>query len=538
MNFRYLFYFVLWGMASGIFGQERPRLVVGIVVDQMRPDYLEKFQHRFVKGGFKRLMNEGFQFTQCHINYFPSYTAPGHASIYTGTTPSIHGIVANEWYERRIEDTLYCVYDNRVNPVGTENIETGRMSPANLYVNTMTDELRMATEFKSKTFGVCIKDRGSILPAGKNPNGAFWFDRKSGNFISSSYYGNDLPEWLKQFNLRKRPDYFLTQNWSSLYPVSTYLYPEDNSPYEGLLSDKEAQPVFPHQLPAIRKEGYDILVSTPFGNTLTRELAEETILQEKMGSDTIPDFLALSFSSTDYIGHLYGINSVEIEDTYLRLDRDLELFFNFLDAKIGKGKYLVFLTADHGAAHNAHYLNDHKIPGGLFNPKEFRDALVKDIKVKYNRQDLIAFYDNQQVYIQFPPENECDLSLFALPAVVGDLAKVYPGVDAIFMAEGLQSRAPKDGIEAMYARGFRPERCGDVFLHLKAGWYESSRKTGTTHGSVHPYDTHIPLIFMGWGVKSGKSTESVSITDIAPTISQLLKIQAPSGTTGHVIYPR
>lgn len=513
-------------------------MVVGIVVDQMRADYLEQYAARFSKGGFKRLMNEGFQFTQCHINYFPTYTAPGHASIYTGTTPSVHGIVANEWFEKKYEDTLYCVYDHRVNPVGTDNVDVGRMSPRNLYVNTMTDELRMATGFKGKTIGLCIKDRGSVLPAGHAANGAFWFDRKSGRFITSSYYMQELPSWVTAFNDRKRPDYFLSKSWEPMLPIDQYICKTDDQSFEGLLNDKELKPVFPHKLPEIRKEGFDLLVNTPFGNTLLRELAEDAITAEKLGMDTIPDFLTVSFSSTDYVGHMYGVNSIEIEDTYLRLDKDLEAFFQFLDAKVGKGKYLIFLTADHGAAHNASFLEENHIPGGLFNPAEFRSTLVKEISQKYHRDDLIQFYDNQQVYLHFPPENECDLSLYALPGIVGDIAKTFPGVDGVYLSESFQSRAPKDRYEAMYSAGYRSERSGDVFVHLKPGWYESSRKTGTTHGSVHPYDTHIPFILMGWGVKGGKSAEWVSITDIAPTVCQLLKIQSPAGTTGKAVYPK
>jgi len=526
-------------LAGQSFAQKRPKLVVGIVVDQMRYDYLYRFQNKYSNGGFKRLLNTGYSFEQCHINYMPTFTAPGHACIYTGTTPSINGIVANDWYERSINDSMYCVADSNVTTIGSANKKAGKMSPNNLYTTTMTDELRMATNNQGKVIAVCIKDRGSILPGGHHPSGAYWFDSDNGAFITSTYYTWSLPHWVTDFNNIHLPETLINKTWDTYFPIKTYTESTaDDVVYEAPLSKKEEKPVFPHKLGLIRKDGYGTLLTTPFGNTLLKEFALQALKHEDLGNDSITDFLAISFSSTDYVGHHFGTFSIELEDTYIRLDRDIEEILNKLDAQVGKGNYLVFLTADHGAAHNVQYLKDRNMPAGLFNDSALKDTLktyLGYMNNEYEKWDF--FYDNQQIYLTI---NGNTLSKNApLPPAMYpfmDRLLTIEGVDKVYtgsmMSEPYTSNAPGSLIQ----KGYRFERCGDIIINLKPGWMEMPRKTGTTHGSPYDYDTHIPFLLMGWGIKQGQSTENVNMIDIAPTISSLIKIPNPSGCVGKAVY--
>lgn len=346
----------------------RPRIVVTMMVDQMTWDYLYRYQARFVEGGFKRLLTQGFNCENTRINYIPAYTAIGHSSVHTGSVPSIHGIAGNDFFKNG--NPIYCTQDTTVSSVGVPNGVSGQMSPRNLLTTTISDELRIATNFRSKTIGVAIKDRASILPAGHTANGAYWLDDKTGNFITSTYYMQDLPEWVKKFNARGRVAELLKDGWSTLYPINTYRESTaDSVPYEQPW-DKDGK--FPATLPLntaelAKSKGPGVIRTTPMGNTLTFEMAKAAIEGESLGSRADEtDFLAMSHSATDYVGHRYGTFAVETEDTYLRLDKDLADFFGYLDGRFGRDGYLFILTADHAAAHNLTFDRDHKIPGQAF----------------------------------------------------------------------------------------------------------------------------------------------------------------------------
>jgi len=337
MILRSIIFSVLIFLALNVSGQKNNQkvgnntsLVVGIVVDQMRYDYLFRFSEKYSEGGFKRLMRGGFLCRNANFNYVPTHTAPGHASIFTGTSPSVHGIIGNDWFDRNSRKEIYCVGDSTVKPVGTTSI-SGKMSPRNLYATTFADELRLASNFKSRAFGVSLKDRGSILPVGHTANVAYWHDPYLNNWVTSTYYLKELPKWVSDFNSRKVSDSLLSKPWNTLLPISSYTEcGPDNSPYEGLYKG-EKSPVFPHDLPSLREAESELIRKTPFGNTFTRLFAESLINEEKLGKGEFCDVLTVSFSSTDYIGHMYGTNAVELEDTYIRLDREIESFLNFLD---------------------------------------------------------------------------------------------------------------------------------------------------------------------------------------------------------------
>src|SRR5471030_2810888 len=382
----------------------RPKLVVGIVVDQMRWDYLYRYYSRYNNNGFKRLLNEGFSCENTYIDYIPTVTAAGHSCVYTGSVPALNGIAVNDFIIQATGKSMYCTDDSTVRSVGAVST-AGKMSPRNLLTTTVTDELRLATNFQSKVIGIALKDRGGILPAGHTADAAYWFDDKSGNWITSTYYMKTLPKWVNDFNDQKLAETYLKSDWTPLYPIDTYLQSTpDNSKYEGKFKGTDA-PTLPVKTSALYKGNLGLIRSTPYGNTISFDLAVAAVNCEQLGQHDVTDFLALSLSSTDYIGHQFGINAVETEDTYLRFDRELATFFTYLDAKVGKGNYTVFLTADHGAAHNTAFLNDHGIPAGVWDDGAALKDLNKFLSDKYKTEELVLSLANYQVNFNYHTVN-------------------------------------------------------------------------------------------------------------------------------------
>ncbi len=515
----------------------RPKLVVGIVVDQMRWDYLYRYYDRYSNTGFKRMLNEGFTCENTMLNYVPSYTAIGHSTIYTGSVPAIHGIAGNDFIVQATGQSLYCTQDDNVQSVGTKdkNATAGKMSPFNLKASTVTDELKLATNFRSKVVGVSIKDRGSILPAGHAANAAYWFDGESGNWITSTWYMTDLPKWLKDFNNKDMAKKYLDQNWNTLYPIDTYVQStnDDNiyeETYKGI--DKVKFPIKTSDL--VKKNGLGLIRSTPYGNTLTLDVAKLVIENEQMGNNQVTDFLAVSLSSPDYIGHQFGPNSVKVEDNYLRLDKDLSNFFAYLDQKVGKGNYTVFLTADHGGAHNGQFLKDNKIPAGNWNTKTINEGLNKFLSGKFGADNLVLSLNNYQVnynYKQISSSTDMD---DLREATIQYMQKVEGVAYVVETAKVSEATIPAV-IKEKIVNGYNRDLCGEIQIILKPGWYSDSDLKGATHGTWNPYDAHIPLVFMGWGIKHGSSNTEVYMTDIAPTVAALLHIQMPNGAIGKPI---
>lgn len=514
---------------------ERPKLVVGLVVDQMRWDYLYRFYDKFGDDGFKRLLNKGYSLDNVHINYVPTVTALGHTSIYTGSVPAIHGIAGNDWTDKETGKNVYCTTDESVQPVGTANARVGSHSPRNLWSTTVTDELRLATNFQGKVIGVSLKDRASILPAGHTPNGAFWFDDSSGNFITSSYYMNDLPQWLKSFNAQNLPDRLVANGWNTLLPINQYTESSpDNSSWEGLLGSAKT-PTFPYSnLQADYQAKKDNIRYTPFGNTLTLKLAEASVEGENLGQDQITDILAINLASTDYAGHKFGPNSIEVEDVYLRLDQDLAQFFSYLDSKVGKEQYTVFLSADHGGAHSVGFLQEHKIATGFFGDGMEKD-LNQKLKDKFGVDKLINGVDNYQIYFDRKLMKDNKLELESIKEfAIQELEKDPTVLFAVSTTEVQEATIPEP-IKQRIINGINRQRSGDIQLISHDSMLPAYAKTGTTHSVWNSYDAHIPLIFMGWGIKHGESNMPYNMTDIAPTISALLHIQFPSGNIGNPI---
>ena len=518
---------------SSLQAQERPKLVVGIVVDQMKMEYLYRFSNDFSANGFKRLMNNGYTFHNMHYNYMPTYTAPGHASIYTGTTPSTHGIIGNEWFNKAVGKDVYCTDDASVKTIGNGTEKEGAMSPKNLFSATITDELRMATNFKGKVIGLSIKDRGAILPAGHFANWAFWYS-KTGAFISSTFYGAALPNWVTEFNQEKRYMNYINKGWDLLKPIATYneSLPDDN-PYEGKL-DKDDAPVFPYDLSKIYKEkGADVLRTTPFGNDILAELAMKAIEKEELGKDEITDFLAVSFSSTDYVGHTFGPRSMELQDTYLRLDQTIAQFLNYLDKTVGKDNYLLFLTADHAGAENSNYLKDNKYNVKNIPSKEIVGALKKKSNETFGA-DLILDYYNFNLFLNKEIIKGKGLEFTKVKQSFKEFLMTQEQVKRVYTEEEILASSGDDYFLSFIAKGYDPKQNGDIVILDKTG-YMQYQSTGTTHGSPNSYDTHVPLLFYGWQVPKGELHTKKYITQIAPTLSQMLKIPFPNGTESEVL---
>jgi len=516
---------------------DRPKLVVGIVVDQMRWDYLYKFYERYGNDGFKRLLTEGFTAENTLIPYVPTFTAIGHSTVYTGSVPAIHGIAGNDFYIRETQTKMYCTQDDGVNGVGlAPDNKDGKMSPRNLLTSTVTDELKLATDFKSKVIGVALKDRGAILPAGHFADAAYWM--VDGNWVSSTFYMEQLPKYVKDFNKVDFTDKYLKEGWNTLYPLESYLnHIKDDNPYEGSYADGE-KVTFPITLPENTDDGRDIIKATPFGNTLTLQLAKEILDKENLGNNpsNVTDFLAISLSSTDYVGHQFAINTAKIEDTYLRLDKDLGEFFNYLDKKIGKGNYTIFLTADHGAAHNPQFILDEKGNGGFFAKKEISKTLDDLLKAEFGTEKLIYKAANYQVFLNHKLIESQKLDEDKIKSVIINFLKRQKGVAFVADMDKLSEASLPEKIKTMAINGYNYKRSGDIQVILEPQWYDGyGYTTGTTHGSWNPYDSHIPLIFMGWGIKPGNTHSPTYMTDIAPTIAALLHIQQPNGNIGNPI---
>jgi len=494
---------------------EKPKLVVGIVVDQMRYDYIYRFWDDFGNDGFKRLINEGHFFRNAQFGYVPTYTGPGHASIFTGTTPSVHGIIANNWYDKQASEMVYCAGDGSRETVcnceknHTDVISTdGKMSPHQMLTTTIGDEMQLFNP-ESKVIGISLKDRGAILSAGHAADAAYWMDSK-GEWITSSYYMDELPDWLKEFQ---------DENPSSNY----------------LKGDWEVDEQFSHNLDSLFiKKGGSGIKSTPFGNTILKELAIEILQNEKLGKGNSTDFLSVSFSSTDYIGHQYGPHAAEIKDTYIRLDNDIADILNNLDKEIGAENVVLFITADHGVVSEPQELLERNIPAGYFDGSVMKKELSTHLITNYGEGEWIENYSNNQLFLNRKLISERNINLQEIERKCASFFLKYEWVKNTYTATQIHENEYNDSFHSLIQRGYNQKRSGDVIVSLQTGWLSSYwEKGGTTHGSSYSYDTHVPLIFWGGTIPQGQTDRKVNIRDIAPTISTILGTAYPNGCTGN-----
>ncbi|MCF6298098.1 MAG: alkaline phosphatase family protein [Flavobacteriaceae bacterium] len=514
---------------------ERPKLVVGIIVDQMRYDYLTRFYNKYSDDGFKRLINEGYNCENAHFNYIPTATAVGHSSVYTGTTPSIHGMMGNYWYDKFLKKQIYCVDDDNYKTVGTAT--GGKKSPYRLITTTVADELRLAQNMKGKSISISIKDRSAILPVGHTANAAYWFQgKKDGKFITSTYYMKQLPKWVNDFNASGKAKEYLNKKWETLYNINTYTESiADDNEFESTFKGKES-PTFPYKLSKLAKknENFELLKATPFGNSIVIDFAKEAIIAENLGGDDYTDFLAISFSSTDYIGHQFGVDSKEVQDAYLRLDKDIADFLKFLDKKIGKNDYTLFLTADHAAVQVPAYLQSKKIPANYIDSEDFKLYVLAITQKHFKSKELIEHFSYSQLFLDKSKILELKLDVHKVAQILADEIINYKNVHRTVTAQTLQNTVFEERILHNLQNGYNQRLSGDVFIIHNPATISYLRK-GSTHGSAYIYDTHVPIIFYGKGIKKGTSKDYIPIIDIAPTLSNLLNISFPNGNTGNII---
>jgi predicted AlkP superfamily pyrophosphatase or phosphodiesterase len=510
----------------------QPRLVVGIVVDQMRFDYLYRFYDQYTENGFKLLMKEGMNFTYAQYNYIPTYTGPGHSAIYTGTTPYCNGIISNDWYDKNLKKRIYCVKDASVQTVGA-NDNSGQMSPKNLAATTMTDQLRMSNNNHSRVFSISIKDRAAILPGGHMANAAYWYDGKNGKFVSSTYYMNELPSWVNQFNDEMIPSLLMKSNWN----LETGINYETSFPDQGPGEEdifKEGKTTFPHEF-ALKNDSIkrEIIKSTPFGNELLADFFTRLLRNEKPGQGKYCDFIAISFSSTDYVGHAYGPNSVEIMDTYIKLDKQIANIIDSLNRVVGKGNYLLFLTADHGVKPNNAYLESERVRSGSLITQDLEKQLKAYCKIQFKTPQIVETIQDNQIYLDHNVLDSLNLSESMVDEkLIGYIRANISYIGQIMTKEALSTKTPSRSMNSFLINGFNINRSGDLAFEHIQNYITDGGKEGTSHESSFNYDTHVPLLFYGWHIKPGESNTEVFIEDIAATICNLIHIQEPDACIG------
>jgi predicted AlkP superfamily pyrophosphatase or phosphodiesterase len=518
---------------------DSPKLIVGVVVDQMCYEYLYRYQDKFGKDGFNLFMEKGTNVRNTLYNYVPTYTGPGHASIYTGTTPENHGIVGNEWFERETNKVVNCVDDLRQQTIGSES-DYGQRSPKNLKTFTVTDQLKLSYP-DAKVISMSIKDRSAILPGGHLSDGSYWYDFATGNFITSTFFKTELPKWVTTFNQEKQVDNYMQQTWETMYPIQEYTQSgPDNSPYEVVLKGKDT-PTFPYDLKSMTagKADYNLFTYTPFANTYLTDFAIRSIKAEQLGQDKQTDMLCISYSTPDIAGHAFGPYSVEIQDMYLRLDRDIADLIKALEKEVGKNQFMIFLTADHAVVPVPQNLTDQQLPGGYVFLKDKMNQLKNDVAQKFG-SELILEQENLNIYLDHPRMKELKLNRSDVETFIADEIIKWKGVKRVFTSKHLEGGNSDDLWLNMVRRGYHHTKSGDVIFILEPGYLpknsdsEKARK-GTSHGSSFNYDTHVPLIWYGKKIKKQNIYRSVNITDVAATLIHMLNLQRPGAMTGEPI---
>ncbi len=501
-------------------------------------DYLYRYYAKFSEEGFKKIMSNGTNCRNTQYNYIPTFTGPGHASIYTGTTPSNHGIIANDWHDRKTNKEKNCVGD--INYISTgSNTKNGQCSPLNLKALTITDQLKL-TYPTSKVISISIKNRGAILPGGHKSDGTYWLDQATGDFITSTYYTKELPNWLKNFNDQKMPEKYMNQTWNTLLPIESYSESSsDNSPYEELIFGNST-PTFPYTFTKLDEtEKLKAFSATPFANTHLLNASIEAIKNEQLGKHNTPDFLCVSFSSTDILGHAYGPQSIEIEDMYLRLDLEIAKLLSTIENEVGKNEYTLFITADHAVVPVPQLLIDQQLPGGYFffeKPlKNLRDSCVQKFGF-----DCILNESNNNIYIDKQKLKIKDINITVVQNYIKEQLKLISNIKNVYTAEELENSEQADYWKNLVKSGYQKVESGDIIFTLEPGflpYYKDTKKNrqGTSHGSGYSYDTHVPLLWYGKNIPQQEVYRKIEITDITATLTHILNLAKPSMTTGEPI---
>jgi predicted AlkP superfamily pyrophosphatase or phosphodiesterase len=519
---------------------DKPHLVIGIIVEELNYNQLEKFHDKLGENGIKKLINEGTYFKNASYEYLLTQSAPGHATIATGSEPSFHGITSDEWYIPLKNELLNCTKDVNVNSVGG-SFESGLHSPINLLVSTFSDELAMATNRKAKIFGIGLRESSAILSAGHTANAAYWFDNTTGTWMSSSYYIPALPEWVNDFNAMKFSDAYLNSTWNLLKPLNYYAdcLPDSNSFEMGFNNIN----YFPYDLKKLRsknlfnfKNDFSLLRETPFGNSFTTSFAIRLIQNEHLGKGDATDYLSICYSATDYIGHRFGPSSVEMGDAILRLDDDIKNLLMFLNDSIGKRNVLIYFTAAHGISEIPAVLEKNRIPSGYFQQNQALQLLRSYLNAVYGEGDWVKGYSEKQIFLNRTLIEDARLSLDDVQKKVARFLVQFTGVQAAYPYSAFEANDFGNGNLKRIINNFSPQRSGDVIVILNPGWVEKESDYVTNYNSPYEYDSHVPLIWYGWTINRATVTRHVNMTDIAATLSTLCKVPYPNACTGEPMF--
>ncbi|NPA45353.1 MAG: alkaline phosphatase family protein [Chlorobi bacterium] len=510
---------------------EKPKLIISIFIEGMRYDYLYKYWDKFSEGGFKRLINKGMFLKNAQYKYLYTKSSSAYATFVTGANPSQHGIINDYWYERLSNSKTYCTYNKNVNAVGTNSYEE-KNSPSSLLCSTFSDELRLSNFKQSKVISISPKDYAAVLPAGHLGNAAYWFDKNTGNWISSSYYFSELPKWVKRFNNKKFPDIYLNKEWNTIIPIEKYnkCLGDDNSFELGFIGGHNT---FPYDLQKLKEaSGYNILNSTPFGNTYTKDFAVSAIVNEDLGRDEFCDYLNISFTATSNITKKFSIRSIEIADTYIRLDKDLQHFINFVKDYVGLENTIIILTSDRGSTDTPRLLKNINMPGGYFKDKNAETLLQSYTRALYNKNNFIEYFDGSNLYLNRSKIENKKYDLQEIQQRIASFLVDFTGVANSVTSIDLESRNYTSGMLMRAQNSYHKKRSGDISVILEPGYLPGS---DPEYGSGYRNFTNVPLIFYGWKIKHGESYKEISMTDVAPTLARFLKIAYPNASTGKVI---
>lgn len=519
---------------------DKPRLIVGIVVEQLKYDQLEKFRDRLGEGGIRTLINEGTYFKNASFEYMLTQSAPGHATIATGAEPSFHGITSDSWYVPLKNELINCTKDNSVNPVGG-SYESGLHSPVNLQASTFSDELSLSTNRKAKIFGVGISEKSAIFSGGHSANAAYWFDNTTGTWMTSSYYLSQLPGWVNDFNAMRYPDTYLNETWNLSRPQADYAdCLADSNRFELGFAGVN---YFPYDMKKLRtkwksvpKNDFSLLRETPFSNTLTTNFAIKLIENEGLGNDDVTDYLSICYSATDYIGHRFGPSSVEMGDAIFRLDEEIKNLITYLNDKVGKKNILVYFTSAHGICEIPSVLETSRIPAGYFNQNQAIQLLRSYLNAVYGEGDWVKGYSERQVFLNRTLIEDARLSLDEVQKKVARFLVQFTGVSAAYPYSAFEANDFGSGNLRRILNNFNPQRSGDVIVTLNPGWVEKSGDEVTNHNSPYEYDSHIPLVWYGWTINRSTVTRKINMTDIAATLSSLCRIPYPNACTGEPMF--
>jgi predicted AlkP superfamily pyrophosphatase or phosphodiesterase len=514
---------------------EKPRLIITMVVDQMRYDFISRYWDKFGENGIRKFVGSGTFCKNASYNYLVNETAVGHATIATGAVPADHGIISKKWYNNLRGEVVDCAGDEKVRTVGG-SYESGRYSPRKLLASTIGDEIHLASNFHSKVIGIALDPDAAVLSAGHSADCAFWYDDETGNWVTSTYYTDSLPSWVRDFNAKALPETYLSSTWTTLLPLSAYTESgSDTSIYEQGIKGRS---VFPYDMDRMSREkhkgrDFSLLRFTPYGNVLTGDFATAVVMNEKLGQDDFTDYLAIGFSANENIGKQFGSNSVEIEDAMLRLDREIAHFMEFIDQFVGIQNTLVILTSDHGLAYTPAYLSAKRIPSGDFNPYSSLSLLGSYLNAVYGRGDWIRFYYGQQIYLNHELIETSGISYQDIQEKIAQFLIQFEGISNAVTSYTLQTTNFSGGIFLKMQNGYHQKRSGDVIINLAPGWVE--KNNGDSYHSSYLGDNHVPLIWYGWKIKRSVLTRPVRMIDIAPTISYFLDIDRPNVSSGDII---